>query len=247
MEVEAVALEMWPAAVVQTCGGWLLRATQGVTSRANSVWPCETNGRLSTHEKIEIAEAFYQAHRLPAKFQINPASQPSDLGEILARRGYGAMGATDVQTAVLQTALTILPTINHNLTLTLSNQMDDSWLLFHQQANGYDAHALQMRRGIMSRISAPIVHCSAWQVGQIVGIGTAVTHKNWLCILNMRVADVAQRRGVGTAVLHKLLQWGARNNAAQAFLQVVAQNAKAKALYQKAAFKTVYQYEYYVK
>jgi GNAT superfamily N-acetyltransferase len=247
LAIEQCALASWPAAVVEPCDGWQMRFTYGVTSRANSVWTNDTNGRLSLDDKIATAEAFYAQHHAPARFQVNPHSQPLGLAEQLIERGYQGVGPTQVQTAVSARALQTLPEPNTAVQYQLDSTLSSDWLAFHQAANQFDAHVLAERKGILDRIRIPVVYLSAWLNGRIVGIGTAVSHQGWLCISNMLVDPDARRMGIAIGLLGQLLQWGEANNAPNSFLQVVASNQAAINLYQKIGFQYQYTYEYFSK
>ena len=50
-ELEELAMNAWPAEVVQTVAGWRLRFTQGVSRRANSAWSNEPTGSTPLPER----------------------------------------------------------------------------------------------------------------------------------------------------------------------------------------------------
>ncbi|MEM7334130.1 MAG: GNAT family N-acetyltransferase [Chloroflexota bacterium] len=242
-EIEQIALETWPAEEMVDCDGWVLRASRGTTSRANSVWPNQDNGRLSLTQKIEAAESFYQSRNLTVKFQVNPISKPVNLAQTLLAKGYKAVGHVVVQTAVISSRQ---PPINPQLLFIHSDRLTAGWLKFHQDGNQYSEEETAVRGGIMRRITTPVVYLEAELNGETVGIGSAILMNGWLGILNMRTADAVKRQGVGTAVLTKLLQWGQQKGATKTFLQVVAKNQPAQALYRQFGYETVYGYHYLV-
>lgn len=247
LQIEECAFAAWPAAEVEACDGWRFRFTHGVTGRANSVWPNGANGRLTPAAKIEAAERFYAKHQLPPQFQVNPHSQPNQLGALLAKRGYAATKPTEVQTAVIATALEKTQPANSRSTLKVEETLSAEWLAFHQAVNQFDPRTLQIREAIMRRIAVPVMFVSAWQEKQIVGAGMGVAANGWLCISNMHVAQDARRLGVATAVLHALLSWGQAQQVDDAFLQVMTNNAPALSLYKKAGFVQRYTYRYFSK
>ena len=75
--LEELGTNAWPAERIHTIAGWRLRTTEGVTRRANSVWPNRAEGALSLAERIDAVEAFYEAQGLPACFHISPARHTS--------------------------------------------------------------------------------------------------------------------------------------------------------------------------
>src|SRR5207247_2121555 len=71
----------WPPADHLPLGPWKLRATGGVTRRANSAFTAGDQ-RLSDHDTqslIEKTETFYTAHDLPPCFHISRYTTPPDL------------------------------------------------------------------------------------------------------------------------------------------------------------------------
>src|SRR5690242_18108024 len=93
LQLETLAANAWPAAEVQRVGGWRLRFHNGVTRRANSVWPNLTpdeqaTGDQALEEQLSQVEQFYRQRNVPPRFQICPAMQPENLDEVLAARGY---------------------------------------------------------------------------------------------------------------------------------------------------------------
>ena len=56
---------------------------------------------------------------------------------------------------------------------------------------------------------------------------------------NIAVAPALRRRGIGESLLRALLEWGEARKLAFLTLEVRAQNAPARALYEKLGFETV--------
>src|SRR6185312_7162556 len=92
--IEHLADAAWPAAEQVPLGPWKLRATHGVTRRANSVFTAGIGdtSALELTKWVQAAEAFYSRRSLPAVFQISAATGASGLDALLAKRGYGVSG-----------------------------------------------------------------------------------------------------------------------------------------------------------
>src|SRR5689334_11385581 len=97
--IEELAANAWPAAVVQVVDGWRLRFNWRVTQRANSVWSNESHGKLDLAAKLQLVDDFYARHGMRARYQICPATQPTELDDMLAQRGYIAVSHTSLQIA----------------------------------------------------------------------------------------------------------------------------------------------------
>lgn len=85
--LEELSLNAWPGHHTLLYDGWLLRFSEGYTSRANSVNPLYPGSITGLEDKIKECEDFYTSKSLPAIFKLTPASFPSNLEETLASDG----------------------------------------------------------------------------------------------------------------------------------------------------------------
>ena len=97
--IETLAMDSWPAEVIQSLDGWRLRRDPVGSRRVNSVWPNREKGTLPLEIKINRVEAFYQSWGQPPRYQISPANLPPGLDRLLETRGYSDVARTAVQTA----------------------------------------------------------------------------------------------------------------------------------------------------
>lgn len=74
--------------------------------------------------------------------------------------------------------------------------------------------------------------------------GVAAYADDWVGFRSIEVARDQRRRGLGLAVMAALLEWGAEQGARTAYLQVLADNAPALALYGRLGFATHHAYRY---
>jgi len=98
--LEELSLNAWPALHTLTVDGWLVRFANGYTRRANSVNPLYAPAG-NVNDNIAACEALYAARGLPTVFKLTPDSQPPDLDDLLAQRGYTREAETSVQTLAL--------------------------------------------------------------------------------------------------------------------------------------------------
>jgi ribosomal protein S18 acetylase RimI-like enzyme len=242
-QVETLAANAWPAGEVQLLDGWRLRYQQGLTRRANSVWPNETEGRLTLHEKLAKVEAFYAQRQLPARYQTCPAAQPPDLDDILAERGYRLTDRTCVQTASLSAVLerTLCPSA---CTMTVGERFSDLWLATYCQAERCNEQEAVLRRDILLRMGCPTGFALLQTEGQAMAVGLGVLESGWVGVFCMATRPEWRRRSAATGVLHALAHWGEQHAATQMYLQVREDNAGARALYARAGLATLYYYHY---
>jgi N-acetylglutamate synthase len=130
--IEELALNAWPAVVVQSVAGWRLRFNWGVTSRANSVWPNEDSGALGLDERLALVEDFYARWGEVARYQICPAARPTGLDDALVERSYSASKPTLVQTTSIAEALARLGSPVHSV--TLDERLTAAWFDTYTEA-----------------------------------------------------------------------------------------------------------------
>ncbi|HAJ37641.1 MAG TPA: GNAT family N-acetyltransferase [Chloroflexi bacterium] len=249
LTLETLAANAWPAAEVEICGGWRLRSTLGVTRRANSVWPNRDDGALPLDERLAQVEAFYAARRLPAIYQICDAMQPAQLDAVLATRGYALEAPTFVQVASLATLLTRLPSLRHYpaFEVEVSEEFDPQWFELYCTAEAVSSVAVPVRRAILERITPQHGFVTLYVNGEPAAVGMGVVEAGWLGIFSMATLPAYRRQGAARAILRTLAVWAQLYAAQHAYLQVMAHNIAAQALYASAGFETAYRYHYRVK
>ncbi|MET1060012.1 MAG: GNAT family N-acetyltransferase [Nocardioides sp.] len=75
------------------------------------------------------------------------------------------------------------------------------------------------------------------EIGGGLATGEAALDGDWLGLHDLQVGEEHRRQGLGTAVLGALLEWGAEQGAATAWLHVEVDNDPARALYERAGFR----------
>jgi len=217
--------------------GWVLRAADGFSLRANSVWAREAGHSGHIAERIARAEDFYTRRGLTPCFQISPASLPTDLPPELARHGYRSHTSTDVMVAKGVGAPPRSP-------VERLEAPEGDWrrVMLDSADDRSDA---QGRLVIVDRMTLRRCHAVARIEGEAAAIGLAVADGASLGIFAMRTHPTYRRRGLARAVVAALREWGALQGAVDAYLQVETDNAAAIALYHGLGFARLYRYRYY--
>ncbi len=252
--IERLAFNAWPARKVEPLQGWRLRASDGVTSRANSVWPNAWQVDQPLGKQIEQVEQFYRSRNLPPQFQLSPAAQPADLDAALIARGYEHHSSTLVQTAPLTDILRATPGLRTNPTFTLEvaegwdADSERDWFAVYQEVGGYDERAASERRAVIQRLSQraepPLALVTLRLEDAPAAVGLGVVEAGWVGLFCMATLPSARRRGAATALLRTLAIWAQMQEVTSAYLQVEAENRAAQALYERVGFATLYSYHY---
>lgn len=241
--LEELSSNAWPAAMVQVMDGWRLHFNWGVTRRANSVWPNQAGNRQPLAEKLALVEEFYTRRGYPARYKICPAAQPAGLDAILAKRGYTSDARTCVQTASLASVLASTGS-NPAYGVTVAGAFDERWFATYCRIEQVNDPAAQARRDILQRIGPRTGYALLEVEGRPIAVGLAVAERGWAGIFGMATRAQFRRQGAATAVLHALAKWSRHHQATQMYLQVMENNAPARALYARASFETLYHYHY---
>lgn len=241
--IEELAANAWPAEIVQVVDGWRLRFNWGTTRRANSVWPNEAGGAWALDDKLAVVEDFYARRQTPARFQMCPAAQPTELDDRLAARGYRLDAPTLVQTANLAAVLSTTES-RRAWSVEMADSLSDTWFDTYRQVEQIEAKDIAGQWGILQRIRPATGYALATVDGQAAAVGLGVLERGWVGVFCMGTRTEFQRRGAAKAVLNALAAWGQAQGATQMYLQVMAKNQAAIALYEGVGFATTYQYHY---
>jgi len=240
LELDLLANAAWPALVCEPLRAWVLRATQGVTNRANSVLtvgkPGAAAGRDVTPD-IDAAESFYRRQALPPCFYISPATQPPELDAALARRGYVLEKPTEVWTADASHA----PPLGDLNDVKLAAAADPDWCdcAFDEPQPRRAVH-----EAIVNRIDRPRTFASIRLGGRVISCGLAVSERQWTGIFCMATTPEHRRRGLASRVLAALIASTPVHGDRRLYLQVMTSNAAARSLYHRFGFRFAYAYHY---
>ncbi|WP_433563594.1 N-acetylglutamate synthase, CG3035 family [Nocardia sp. CA-151230] len=238
--LEAAAADGWPGLRRSWIGGWLLRAGDGYTNRANSAVPLGgTDGpALMDTETLHRIGEWYTAHGLPAQFQLPDrlATAPADW------RSWNETQvlAVDIETMALPSGPPMV---------RFTPDPDGAWLSMHRHRGG-DAELG----------STPVVEVlTAVRDGQVafatlglqsplaigrVAVTTAPDGRCWAGLTCVAVANEHRRHGLGALVCAEMIRWGQSHGATHAYVQVSDENEAALALYQEMGFVEHHRYRY---
>jgi len=265
-ELEELSLTAWPSLQTVVYDGWILRFAEGYTKRSNSVNPLYSS-TLPLAEKIESCEVRYRSLGLPTIFKITEAESQRPIDEALSLADYARIDETVVMTRELTTSGAVIPaalslggggSVRSALSLnsaaaapkfvipaalSLTSAFDDAWIDAFCACGRHEDERGVIGR-ILGNVIVPTVVASATEEGVIVGCGYGAVDSSWVGLYDIVVAEEKRRRGFGEAIVAAILERAADLGARRAYLQVVAANAPARALYEKLGFRDFYRYWY---
>lgn len=249
--LEEAGLNAWPALRVALLDGWVLRFADGFTKRANSANPiygdsagldaqgldAKSLDAKGLDDRVSRVEGLYGAAGQRAIFRLTPLA-PAGLDPLLEGRGYRRIDETVVETAALAG-------------MDLGS---DPGFVAGASAAGWvpPASALQQEpeatrptlQAMMERIVPRACFGLLLRDGAPAACGLAVAEGDLVGLFEIAVDPGRRRAGLGLAMTRSLLAWGKAQGASLAYLQVVAGNAPARALYAGLGFRESHRYWY---
>jgi len=241
-------LNSWPAKHYYFLNGWVLRFTDGITSRANSVFPIRYIGTHETLDSdINIVEKAYKAHNLPPVFTMHEFHEPENLKDNLIKRGYQ----------------------DYDHTIALGINIDDfqpkiitndfEYIIFDSRVKeiseflaGFSKRNESEQKVIQEINQQLIVPQKCYIIvknnDEIIGTLLAVlVPQGFLYVGDVFVHPDFRRKGIATLMLIKLKEkWTFSSKVGTIWLQVEKVNTKALDLYHKLGMTKLYDY-YYMK
>ena len=241
-EIESCAADSLPTRELEIYDGWRLRFNDGVGRRANSVL-AEKSGAIGLEQKLAYAENYYAGHELATRFQINIASQPTELAELLIKKAYEKAPGAKVKTADINTlgSKTALQKVD------IFSRANDIWLNIYEQVESADYHKTTVRRAMFDKMPLSSAFALAYIDDSPAAVGLGVLIRGRLGIFNMATLPELRKRGAAKSIVYSLAKWAKERKAEQIYLQVTHANAGAQKAYKKMGFVKAYEYDYYTK
>ncbi|MEV8213194.1 GNAT family N-acetyltransferase [Leifsonia sp. NPDC077715] len=228
----------WPALEREPLQGWMLRASAGVTNRANSVL---TSGEVEdVAAAVADAERWYAARSLPAVFQTSPAS-PAPLPGVLAARGYREHSVTDILVA---DRAGVADGWAEAADVRLADSPSDAWLGTWWSV---DSRGGTADREVALRIltGGPALYTSHGDPSAPDAVARLAVVGEWGGLYAVATRPEARRRGLARDLARTLAHAASAHGVIALWLQVVAGNAPAHALYAALGFRRASGYSYW--
>ena len=237
LQVEEAYLNAWPALRQVLLDGWLLRFSNGLTRRANSVNPISP-GSNDLQEKVALCERLYRAQELPTIFRL-PAIMEPDLDSVLERRGYGSEGETCVF------FLDLSDLTSRDVSMELLSRPGAEWLSALARCQKQSEQQQSTYRRIIESVAVPLVCAASPSNGKLSSVAYGAIHNGLVCLESVATDAEHRRRGLAQNTISAILSWAIQQGATGACVQVEAANSPAVALYRGMGFATeLYRYHY---
>lgn len=244
--IQETLLNTWPAKEFFFLNGWILRFTNGVTSRANSVLPLIYYGNKSTIDNdIESVENAYKIYGLPSIFTMHDYHEPKYLREKLIERGYEEISLTTTMGA----PITNISYSEFNSDYNYEIQ-DDRTIEFNEFLAKYSKRSIEEQyiiEEICKRIKIPqkrfvLVKDGNKVIGTTMGV---LSINSSLYIADVLVNPKYRRKKIASSMLINLInEWAPYKRDIKIWLQVEIENEIAIKFYDNLGLKRLFNYYY---
>ena len=208
--------------------------------RLNSINPLDPDDRLDLENRIALAGERFRSFGRPLMFRLTPLA-PQALREMLADMGWESFEESLVMVADL-TAETAAG-VGDQLPMKDIGRWVDGYIELSRESP-------ELKPGL-----AEIIGATEPQTGLFMRYGgdgetlasvvRCVRDLGLAGIFDLVTGTAESRKGHARCVLKTALRWAYQNGARQAWLQVVAENAPARRLYEQTGFREAYRYSYW--
>ncbi|UGT58175.1 GNAT family N-acetyltransferase [Nocardia asteroides] len=240
--LETAAAGAWPGVEHLWIDGWLARAGNSYTGRANSAVPLGESGVpavLSIDTMRRIAD-WYTERGLPLLLQLPDRLAPVPPG-----------WSTWNETVVLGLDIANLVLPQGPSMVRIAAEPDDAWLAVHRYRGEIplDPGVREPDRTVLGAVLDGTLGFASLGVPDPLAIGrgavtTAPDGRRWVGLTCVAVATAHRRNGLAALLCAELIRWGAEHGATHAYVQVEVGNAAGLALYRELGFLEHHSYRY---
>lgn len=232
-QADRLALAGWQPEECESLGDWVLRASGGFSSRANSALALGDPG-TPLGEAVTTVTSWYADRSLTPRAHVHPESPQA---RALADAGWQTYESTYLMLGSVARVLRSLG--DSEVEPRHHSTVDAGWLSTDDRARTFGEHA----RAVLE--AGEVTFATIRDAGGVVlARGRGAFHQDWVGVSSLWTQPDRRGSGLGSAVLASLLQWGAERGATTTYLQVVAANGSARSLYEACGYEPHHRYDY---
>lgn len=236
--LEERALNAWPALQTVLADGWVVRFSEGYTKRANSACALLPEPKPVAAVAEEITR-LYARHGQPPIVRLTPLAGAGD-ADWLAAHGWRRLDETLILTAPLAG-------LAADAAVTVAGRPGEAWLAGFAAGNRYGPAVRPTLEKMLAAIRPQAGYATLVEEGEARAYGLAVVERGMVGLFDILVEEGHRGRGLGRRLVSALMAWGRAQGAGEAYLQVMAANAPARALYGQLGFGEAYRYAYWLR
>ncbi|MFX1497708.1 MAG: GNAT family N-acetyltransferase [Promethearchaeota archaeon] len=241
-------MNSWPAKYYFFHKGWILRFTNGVTSRANSVLPLNYYGnRRTLNRDITIVEEAYKMYNLPAIFTMHDFHKPKYLRNELISKNYREISHTVALGGRLNDIN--IENLNKNYKYFFLEMRHGDFSEFLSRQSQKSEEEQNIINKITQRIKILkkcflVVKSQSSIVGTLAGV---LDLNGYLYLVDIFVDPNFRKQSIAKSMFFKIMHdWVNPRNIKMVWLQVEIENETAISLYENIGLKKLYNYYYLI-
>ena len=224
--------------------GWLLRFNPGKAKRARCI-NAVAAGRLPLDHKLQQAQRAYAEAGLPLVLRITRFTQPAQLDDQLAERGFSILDDTHVMVCPAlggsEASLEPLPAGLCWHALPAEVYAHTVGALRGSPADQCSAHA---QRLLLSPVPYRGFALQRQDDGTTLACGQFARESDLVGLYDVHIHPEARNQGLAKLLCKRLLALAAHEGARVGFLQVEGDNLSARHIYRQLGFADGYRYHY---
>ncbi|WP_208979306.1 GNAT family N-acetyltransferase [Pseudovibrio axinellae] len=244
--LEQANINCFPSLMAHHDGSWISRISPGSSARRNnSLNFYDTNDCDEAESRLNAARMRFK--RLGSKFHVRwTPLVPQDVDQVLDAQKYTRID----ETQVLSRSIWGLGDTEVPEGFQLTRVPLDEWIYKFAQASGADggaplSSAHQALLEVLSKVTVELLGLVLeTHEGTPAAALLGVIDGDMLGIFDVVTRDEYRRQGLAYTLMCEVQRLGAEAGAETAWLQVVAENAAACALYEALGYREAYAYHY---
>ncbi len=238
IELEQFLNKGWPSLETFNYDNWLIRFSEGLTKRANSISVYENN-KIKIKNKIKYCETFYESKNLPTVFKL--LNFNNDVDAVLEHLGYVKKDESLVMEIDLEKN-----TFDSSKDVLIEYEFKEDWIENFINKVSRSKEFDEVYKKIFKIINGDKICASIEKENDIIAFGYAYVEGEMAGIFDIYVDKYNRKSGYGRKIVEALL-YECKKKSQKAYLQVVKDNYVAINLYKDLGFNNLYSYWYRIK